>query len=762
MTHTHKPGKNKTLLGLISLVVVCALAFVAMPSFVYAADSPVVAQGENGGCVWEKAENGVLTVKVKDGADGQLESMKFISEVDGNGNKNRLTKIVFEKGVKAPEDMYQAFYACEYVTEIDLSKLDTSKTTNMGEMFKNCGNLQKTLIKGIDTSNVTDMHEMFYGCKSLKNSVPTQWNAKNVTNVNSMYMGCSTLGKVIFGSGWTFENVVDMGHMFDGCSNLTELKFIKAIDTSSVKDMSYLFNDCSKLQNLEVTENLKTNSVTNMDHMFNHCVNLKSINVRTWNTSNVTDMSNMFSMCSNLQFVFLGNGFDTSNVKSMDFMFYRDAKLSGLNVASFNTSNVESMTEMFNGCSKAKSLNVSNWDTAKCKSTKLMFANCTSLSELDLGNWDLKAAQANSNQWEGMFEGCNLKALNLGSDLPMAEALVVTPGDPFAGAMVSHNGQQQAGIALWMVEPQNRTGIWTVKGYTPSDKLKANEAVAPEAPAGDPYKGAQGIDLKLTLQKVTNGENVLDASKVITVVDGVNTINGEFDFAKDIVVAGSIEGPAGLDNALGAFKKLPGVVVLDDADKIVAQVAVETNGLTTNSQVAAARHFTATIKANTLESGKQYTLKFATNFATCNISDPSGWGFGEPHSLGSDVLFNLGAKQEQPTEPVANAEVTFTVSENAEGKKVLEIGVANGTKAQMTDEAVKAMSQYNDAQIVRVADGCTVVLPADASGMFQQFRKAEAFNLKGFDTSKTQNMSKMFWFCEKAESSIFQHLTQLR
>ncbi len=781
MTHTHKLGKNKRFAKLISLVVVCALALVTLPSFVYAADTPVAASGVNGGCVWEKAEDGTLTVKVKDGESGQLNDLDFVREIDGNGNKNRLTKIVFEKGVKAPENMYQAFYGCKYVTEIQMNDLDTSKTTNMAEMFKNCGSLVSTKVKDIDTSNVTDMHEMFYGCKSLQKSLPSHWNTAKVTNVNSMYMGCSSLEKVNFATKWTFENVVDMGHMFDGCNNLKSVGFTSKLNTSNVKDMSYLFNDCDSLTTIGNFDKFNTDSVENMDHMFNHCLSMKSINVRNWNTSNVTDMSNMFAMCSNLHYVFFGDGFDTSNVNSMAYMFYRDAKLTGLNVSKFNTSNVKYMTEMFNGCSNAKNLNVSNWDTAKCVDTKLMFANCTNLSELDLGKWNLKAAQANDNHYDSMFEGCKLKAINIGLDIPKAEAFVVTPGDPFGGAAASRNGQKSSGLAIWMTDPKDRYGIWAVEGYTPSEQLMKNEAEGPKAPAADAYVAKQGSDLKVTLIKVTNGDTVLQANDAISTADGINTINGDLDFSKDIVVLGNVEGPAGLDNSLTSFKKLNGVVVVDEAGNVVSNgVVAETTGVCTAGGNTADRQFTASIKGGTLEAGKTYTLKFESKFATCSISDdPYGYGYGETHSLGSDVLFNFGSKNTEPevvvpevVEPEAVVETHLipnstveVVWNEADGSLVLRPSPNAKTPKIWVDGELlmKDLAQYKTrAKSVVISSPMLVSGPLDnhikagandpGQGLFDGFKLLESADVSNLDLMTCGGTGWMFRNCENLKT----------
>lgn len=55
---------------------------------------------------------------------------------------------------------------CESITSLDLSNFDTSKVTNMIDMFNNCKNL--TTIKGvIDMKSCTDYYRMFENCPKL-------------------------------------------------------------------------------------------------------------------------------------------------------------------------------------------------------------------------------------------------------------------------------------------------------------------------------------------------------------------------------------------------------------------------------------------------------------------------------------------------------------------------------------------------------------------------------------------------------------------
>ncbi|EOZ5809274.1 BspA family leucine-rich repeat surface protein, partial [Enterococcus hirae] len=76
---------------------------------------------------------------------------------------------------------------------------------------------------------------------------------------------------------------------------------------------------------------------------------------------------------------------DTSNVTSMQSMFYGMSSVTSLDVSNFNTSNVTDMLSMFRGIGSVTSLDVSNFDTSKVTSMRNMFAD-TPLKKLTLGD----------------------------------------------------------------------------------------------------------------------------------------------------------------------------------------------------------------------------------------------------------------------------------------------------------------------------------------------------------------------------------------
>ena len=263
-------------------------------------------------------------------ADGQIYSTKTTRWI---ANNPKLTKIVFDSSFinYTPYDISLWFSNMSTVTEIDgLKYLNTSKVTNMAQLF--------------------------YCCNSLTSIDLSHFNTSNVTN---------------------------MAHLFSGCSSLTNLD-VNNFDTSNVTDMSAMFSGCSSLTNLDVT-NFNTSNVTNMAHMFRGCSSLTSIDLSHFNTSNVTEMSCMFMECSSLKGIILNN-FCTQNVTAMVRMFSKCYNLESIDMSTFNTSGLDTNQPyrctyaMFEHCIKLNSITIGKLFTLLSNYT---FAGCTNLRTIN-------------------------------------------------------------------------------------------------------------------------------------------------------------------------------------------------------------------------------------------------------------------------------------------------------------------------------------------------------------------------------------------
>lgn len=120
------------------------------------------------------------------------------------------------------------FYSMEYITNIDVTNLDTSNVVSMEDMFSSVGWYATSVtingLSGWNTSNVTNMGGMFYQIGAFKATSVyignlSRWNTSNVTDMTLMFSGAAgnATSFTISGlSGWNTSNVRDMMNMFMG------------------------------------------------------------------------------------------------------------------------------------------------------------------------------------------------------------------------------------------------------------------------------------------------------------------------------------------------------------------------------------------------------------------------------------------------------------------------------------------------------------------------------------------------------------------
>lgn len=228
----------------------------------------------------------------------------------------------------------------------------SARPTSCNSWFMECEKLEAIDgIENLNTSKVTDMWNMFYNCKSL-----TSLDLK------------------------TFDthNVLGMSYMFFGCNNLTYLN-VSSFDTSNVGNMNWMFAGCWKLTNLSVS-NFDMHSVRTMLGMFSSCKGLTHIDVSHFNTENVKNMQAVFQNCENLSSLDL-SGFNTSKVKDIACMFASCKSLTSLDLSNFDTQLVTQSTSLFYGCQKLEAIYLGDKFSleglSKLYASIYMFYNCS-------------------------------------------------------------------------------------------------------------------------------------------------------------------------------------------------------------------------------------------------------------------------------------------------------------------------------------------------------------------------------------------------
>lgn len=147
------------------------------------------------------------------------------------------------------------FSSCYNLTTINgIEKLDTSKVTNMSNMFTSCSSLTSLDVTGFDTSKVTNMWSVFSGCSSLTSLDLSGWDTSSTTDMSGMFYRCRGLTSLDV-SGFDTSKVTSMSSMFDYCSGLSTLD-LSSFDTSNVTSMSEMFVWCSNLESLDIQNNI--------------------------------------------------------------------------------------------------------------------------------------------------------------------------------------------------------------------------------------------------------------------------------------------------------------------------------------------------------------------------------------------------------------------------------------------------------------------------------------------------------------------------
>lgn len=125
------------------------------------------------------------------------------------------------------DDLAGEFRGTE-VTELDISRLNTSECRNFSGMLKEAEYIEEIRLGGLDMGNGVDLSELCYGCRNLK----------------------------IVDFGWNeFDSVRDCSAMFEGCPNLKSVRMTHEawMNLKKANGAKELFNYFNKHMNLTIT-----------------------------------------------------------------------------------------------------------------------------------------------------------------------------------------------------------------------------------------------------------------------------------------------------------------------------------------------------------------------------------------------------------------------------------------------------------------------------------------------------------------------------
>lgn len=352
--------------------------------------------------------------------------------------------------------MYAMFNSCKSLKSLNLSSFNTSKVTLMGFMFNDCESLTALDLSSFNTENISDYGHMFYRCKSLTTLDLSSFNSKEILNTICMFTGCFAL-KTIDLSSFDTSKTTEMASMFSGCSALETIYASSAFTTDNVTNDNFMFLNCTKLKNYAIYGSGKTHAHigeggfftvapawvrfdaatgtltfqcssaktdADTDYFLNEArekpgwYGTKSADIKTvvfkrnFRDARPTTCSLWFGSCTNLTSIEGLENLNTSDVTSMDYMFYKCEQLRALDLSGFNTEKVEDMRDMFSNCKNLETLNLSSFKTNNLTDMSEMFLECNKIAQLDLSGFNTSGVKA----LDQVFKKCYaLEALDLSS-----------------------------------------------------------------------------------------------------------------------------------------------------------------------------------------------------------------------------------------------------------------------------------------------------------------------------------------------------------
>ena len=315
------------------------------------------------------------------------------------GVASKIKRVAVVDGGIAPQTMYAWFFECNNLLSVNLSRLDTSKTTSLGYAFSRCKSLTGIDLSALDTSSVRSFADVFQDCSSLRSVNLAGWDTSSGKDFRQMFYRCASLEEIDISSFKTSAST-SFEQMFYGCSSLRSLD-LSHFDTGSATTFASMFYNCASLATLDVSM-FDTTSATDLSQAFYGCKSLTELDLSRASTAKVQTFYGMFSGCSGLKRIDLSL-FDTSSAVNLSYLFADCSKLEAVNVAGIKTSSVIDFNHMFSGCSSLASLDLSSFDTAAAKNLSYLFYNCASFASLDLSSFDT----SNVETMADLFTGCS-------------------------------------------------------------------------------------------------------------------------------------------------------------------------------------------------------------------------------------------------------------------------------------------------------------------------------------------------------------------
>ena len=183
-----------------------------------------------------------------------------------------------------------------------------------------------------------------------------------------------------------------------------------------------MFQWFTKMETIDLA-GFDTSEVTSMNTMFYTMSSLKNIDVSGFNTSKVTDMYAMFDQTGVIEELNLSS-FDTSNVTNMGYMFFGSAKIRKLGLTNFDTSKVTNMYGMFEAMTDVGEIKFgTNFNARNVTNMGRMFSRTSSIQQLDLSYFNTGNVTAMNDMFSLMT---SLTQINFGANFDTSNVTDMT------------------------------------------------------------------------------------------------------------------------------------------------------------------------------------------------------------------------------------------------------------------------------------------------------------------------------------------------
>lgn len=312
--------------------------------------------------------------------------------------------------------MFDKLYSLEEI--INLHLLDTSKVTNMRDMFCDCAALKRLDLSNFDTSNVVNMIGMFARMTVIDYLDLSTFDTSKVTEIGQMFTTDSNLKKIYVSDKWDIsQNVAseDGAGMFTHCSNLTggngtKYDVNKITYTMAVidgKNPGYLTNGYNMDTGINVNHVIKNKSASEIENWTLES-RYSDTSVKTLTFGMMGDYTKVVSGYDGVAVDSDGSGvisvFRIPNGSMYDVYILSNSGLFEANSDSSWLFDGLVMLEKFN--------NLNMLDTSKVTNMRDMFCDLQTITSIDLSNFNT----TNSTTFEGMFaRNYNVKVYDLSS-----------------------------------------------------------------------------------------------------------------------------------------------------------------------------------------------------------------------------------------------------------------------------------------------------------------------------------------------------------